>query len=375
MISQLSSPFGDDKKGLLKRYHLDGFLLLSLLVLSSIGLVILYSATNGSNTMMMKQGSRLFLSLTTLFIFAQIPPHKYQVWTPMIFIPGVLSLVLVLLIGRIGNGAQRWLDFGFFHVQPSEVMKVATPMMVAWYLNQAIIPIDFKTTLKALALILIPTFLIVKQPDLGTALMVAFSGVIVLFFAGLSRRFIATTLLGSVMMAPFLWHMLHGYQKRRVLTFLNPERDPLGSGYHIIQSKIAIGSGGLIGKGWLQGTQSHLHFLPEHATDFIFAVIGEEFGLIGCAVLITVFTIILLRCIFIAQSAGNTFCRLLAISLTANFFISAFVNMGMVTGLLPVVGIPLPLVSYGGSSMIVFYASFGIIMSIYSHRNLFDKHL
>ncbi len=365
-----------DKTGIARLWYslkLDGFLLLSLLCLSAMGLFVLYSASNGSSIMMFKQGSRLILSLMTLMFFAQIPPHKYETWAPLIFIPGVLSLVLVLLIGRVGNGAQRWLDFHFFHVQPSELMKVATPMMVAWYLSQAIIPINLQTTIKSAVIILIPTLLIAKQPDLGTALMVAFSGLIVLFFAGLSRAVMTSSIITTILSMPLLWHVLHGYQKNRVLTFLNPERDPLGAGYHIIQSKIAIGSGGLLGKGWLNGSQSHLDFLPEHATDFIFAVIGEELGLLGCLLLITIFCVILMRSMYIAYHAGNTFSRLLTISLAANFFISAFVNMGMVTGLLPVVGIPLPLVSYGGSSMIVFYASFGIMMSIHARRRLFEE--
>ncbi len=357
----------------LHNLNIDVFLLCTVLLLSSFGLFVLYSATDGSHLLMLKQITRLVLSLIALFVFAQIPAHKYYTWAPLVYIPGVLSLILVLLIGRVGNGAQRWLDLGFFHIQPSELMKIVTPLMVSWYLSQKVIPLDLKVTCKSLVLILLPTLLIAKQPDLGTALMVAFSGCIVLFFAGLSRRFMTISLVGMMFMMPFLWHILHDYQKNRVLTFLNPERDPLGAGYHIIQSKIAIGSGGIFGKGWMNGSQSHLDFLPEHTTDFIFAVIGEELGLFGCIVLISIVMTIILRSLYIAYHASNTFSRLLTVSLAANFFISAFVNMGMVTGLLPVVGIPLPLVSYGGSSMIVFYSAFGIMMSIQGQKKLFSQ--
>lgn len=355
------------------KLNLDPYLLLSLLALSFFGLIILYSASNSDLAMMARQSSRLLASLLILLIFSHIPPDRYQVWTPILFVCSLFVLLAVLFVGKIGNGAQRWLDLGIIRFQPSEIMKIITPMMVAWFVSKKQIPINFRDATLATVLILIPTALIAKQPDLGTAVMVLISGLSVLFFAGISYRVIVSFFGSLAIAAPFLWHGLHDYQKQRVLTFLNPESDPLGSGYHIIQSKIAIGSGGLLGKGWLQGTQSHLQFLPEHTTDFIFAVLGEEFGLIGCLLLISLFVIIVARSFYIAQIAPTTFTRLLTISLTANFFLSAFVNMGMVTGILPVVGIPLPMVSYGGSSMIVFYASFGMIMAIHSKRVLFRK--
>ncbi len=348
-------------------------LLASITILIVLGLFILYSASNQQPGMLIRQISRFLVSFVVLVIFSQIPPQKYQIWAPWLFGLCLSLLIAVLIVGKIGKGAQRWLDLGIVRFQPSEVMKIVMPMMLAWFFQDHRGPIQVKTLAIALAIIFIPAFLIIKQPDLGTALMVTFSGFVVLFFAGLSYRFIASLFLLSGISAPFLWHHLHDYQKQRVLTFLNPESDPLGNGYHIIQSKIAIGSGGLLGKGWLNGTQSHLHFLPENATDFIFAVIGEEFGILGCLVFIVLFAVIIARCLQIAMMAPNSFTRLLAISLTMNFFLSAFVNMGMVTGMLPVVGIPLPLVSYGGSSMIVTLASFGMIMAIYSKRALFKK--
>ncbi len=274
----------------------------------------------------------------------------------------------MLLIGKIGKGAQRWLDLGFFRFQPSELIKIIAPLMLAWYCSQQTFPINIKKVLWASLIILIPGLLIAKQPDLGTALMVVFSGCIMLYVAGVSYRFIGALIGCCALSAPLLWHVLHDYQKLRVLNFLNPERDPLGSGYHIIQSKIALGSGGLLCKGFLNGSQSQLHFLPEHATDFIFAVIGEEFGFIGCLALIILFALILYRSLKIAYFAHDPFAKLLAVGLTMNFFLSAFVNMGMVTGILPVVGIPLPLVSYGGSSMLVLFASFGILMSVHKQN-------
>lgn len=357
-----------------EKLHLDPYLLLALLSLSLFGLIILYSASNSDFPMMMRQGSRVLASIGILLLFAHVPPDRYQVWTPILFITSLLVLLAVLFVGKVGNGAQRWLDLGIIRFQPSEIMKIITPMMVAWYVSKKQLPINLKDATVATLLVLIPAALIAKQPDLGTAIMVLTSGLTVLFFAGISYRVIFSFFGSLAIAAPFFWHVLHDYQKQRVLTFLNPESDPLGSGYHIIQSKIAIGSGGFWGKGWLQGTQSHLQFLPEHTTDFIFAVLGEEFGFIGCVLLIALFVVIVARTFYIAQIAPTTFTRLLTISLTANFFLSAFVNMGMVTGILPVVGIPLPMVSYGGSSMIVFYASFGMIMAIYSKRVLFRKH-
>lgn len=350
--------------------HIDPILLLILSMLIGFGFVILYSATNQNPHFLMRQLYRLTMAFGGMLFLAQIPPAKIKQWTPALFAATVSMLVAVLLMGKIGKGAQRWLDFGFFRFQPSEIAKFTTPMIVAWYLCEKQLPPQKRYIFIATMLIFIPTLLIAKQPDLGTAIIVLCSGASVLLFAGISWRFIASVILAGIGTIPFLWHHLHQYQKDRVLTFLNPERDPLGSGYHIIQSKIAIGSGGLIGKGWLNGTQSHLHFLPEHATDFIFAVAGEEFGFVGCFALIVLYLGVVLRSLFIASQAQESFTRLLACSIGFTFFISAAVNIGMVTGIVPVVGLPLPLVSYGGTSLVSLLAGFGILMSIHTHKSL-----
>ncbi len=342
-----------------------------LFALIGLGLIILYSASNENMAMLLRQCLRLSLALAIMGCFACIPPHKYKLFTPWLYITGLLLLLAVMLIGKIGKGAQRWLDLGGFRFQPSEIMKLAVPMMTAWYLDNKPAPIRLATLSIVFLIIFMPALLIAKQPDLGTAIMVVFAGLSVVFVAGLSWQIILIGIVSISLLAPALWHFMHDYQKQRIFTLLNPEADPLGSGYHIIQSKIAIGSGGAFGKGWLSGSQSHLNFLPEHATDFIFAVNGEEFGFLGGLSLIIIILLITLRCLRIAEHAQTTYTRLLAASLGMTFFLSAFVNMGMVMGILPVVGIPLPLVSYGGSAMLTFLASFGILMSIHSHRILF----
>lgn len=300
------------------------------------------------------------------------PPHKYKIWTPWIFALGLGLLIAVMIMGKIGKGAQRWLDLGFFRFQPSEIMKLAVPMTLAWYFDRNPFP-NLKSWCIALLMIGITALLIAKQPDLGTAIMVATGGLCVVFLAGINIQIVLLlTMLGAAM-TPILWHFMHDYQKQRIYTLLNPEQDPLGTGYHIIQSKIAIGSGGTFGKGWLEGSQSHLNFLPEHATDFIFAVSGEELGFVGSSILILLVALISIRCLHIAKHAQTGFTRLLAGSLGMTFFLSAFVNIAMVMGILPVVGIPLPLVSYGGTAMVTFLAGFGILMSISSHRILFNS--
>lgn len=351
--------------------HLDPLLFGYLCLLSLAGLIILYSASSGNHAMVMRQSIRLVASFGILLMFAQCPTYKYQTWTPFLFTLGMALLITVLIIGKMGKGAQRWLDLGVFRFQPSELIKIGLPMMLAWFFAQQNLPPTHKALSLSALLILVPGLLIAKQPDLGTALLVIFSGCTIVFFAGISGRLMFSLAALCSIAMPLIWHKLHEYQKLRVLNFLNPERDPLGSGYHIIQSKIALGSGGLWGKGYLNGTQSHLHFLPEHATDFIFAVVGEEFGLVGCLVLICLFGLILYRSMQIAYQTTNTYAKLLAIGLSMNFFLSAFINMGMVTSILPVVGIPLPLVSYGGSSMLVLFASFGIIMAINADKHVF----
>jgi rod shape determining protein RodA len=281
-----------------------------------------------------------------------------------------MLLIAVLIMGHTGKGAQRWLTLGFIRLQPSEIMKLAIPMVLAWHFHKIHLPLHMRTIFFAALIILIPVLLTAKQPDLSTATLLVIAGATTLFLAGLSW-WIISSFIGLVSIgAPIIWYLMHDYQRQRVLTFLNPERDPLGAGYHIIQSKIAIGSGGLFGKGWLNGTQSHLHFLPEHSTDFIFAACGEEFGLMGSVILIVLFMMVVARGLYITINAQDTFCRLLAGSLTITFFVSFFVNMCMVTGILPVMGVPLPLISYGGSSMVTLMASFGILMSIQTHRKL-----
>jgi len=344
-----------------------------LLLLICLGLFILYSASNQNVGMVMRQSLRLVVALTIMAAFAFIPPHKYKLWTPWIYGLGLALLIAVMVMGKIGKGAQRWLDLGFFRFQPSEIMKLAVPMMAAWYADRRSLPIDFKTLSIISLFIFIPAILIAKQPDLGTAIMVVAAGLCVIFLAGLPLRIVVFLAIGLGLAAPLLWHVMHDYQKQRILTLLNPEQDPLGAGYHIIQSKIAIGSGGAFGKGWLAGSQSHLNFLPEHATDFIFAVSSEEFGFVGSTILMIFVVLISLRCLQIARHAQTSYTRLLAASLAMTFFLSAFVNIGMVMGILPVVGIPLPLVSYGGTAMVTFLAGFGIVMSISSHRILFNN--
>lgn len=356
-----------------KYLHIDLPIFGLLLFMILIGLVILYSASNQDISMLLRQALRLVFALAIMVVFAFIPPHKYKLWTPWIYGIGLSLLVAVMIMGKIGKGAQRWLDLGFFRFQPSEIMKLAVPMMAAWYVDRKRLPIDFKTLIITALFIFIPALLIAKQPDLGTAIMVVASGLCVIFLAGISLKIVLLIMLVLGASAPLLWHVMHDYQKQRILTLINPEQDPLGTGYHIIQSKIAIGSGGAFGKGWLAGSQSHLNFLPEHATDFIFAVSSEEFGFIGSITLIILVVLISLRCLSIARNAQTSYTRLLSASLGMTFFLSAFVNMGMVLGILPVVGIPLPLVSYGGTAMVTFLASFGILMSIGSHRILFNS--
>jgi len=308
-----------------------------------------------------------------MIVVAQIPQHQLYLWTPWFFALGIVLLVLVLMAGDVGKGAQRWLDVYVIKFQPSEMMKLVTPMMLAWYLSERPLPPGFKSLVISAVLVLVPTLLIARQPDLGTAILVAAAGFFVVFLSGIRWRVLIGTLLALLAFVPILWHMMRDYQKQRVLTLLNPESDPLGSGYHIIQSKIAIGSGGIYGKGWLNGTQSQLDFLPERHTDFIFAVFSEEFGMMGAVVLLSLYAFIILRSLYIATRAQDNFGRLLAGSLSLTFFVYLFVNVGMVSGILPVVGVPLPLVSYGGTSMVTLMVGFGILMSINSNRRLLSK--
>lgn len=358
-------------KSLAQRLHLDLPLLAGLFLLIGFGLLVLYSASGGSDSQMGKQFIRLLLAFSGMLVLAWIPPRVYQKWTPFVYALGVILLVAVILVGDKGKGAQRWLDFGFFRFQPSEIMKLAVPMMLAWYFRERRLPPKLGEIIFALALLGLPTLLIMVQPDLGTSLLIASAGIFVIFLAGMSWKIIVgfITLVGIY--SPIHWFfVMKAYQKQRVLTFLDPEKDPLGSGYHIIQSQIAIGSGGLKGKGWLEGTQSQLEFLPERNTDFIFAVLGEEFGFYGILLLLALYLWIIVRGFLIAINAQDTYCRLLAGAITLTFSVYVFVNIGMVTGILPVVGLPLPLVSFGGTSMVTLMASFGILMGINTHKKL-----
>ena len=358
-------------EGLLADLHLDLPLLTGIMLLCGFGLIVLYSASGESVGQVERQLVRLGLALAVMVAVAQVPPAQIRRWSPWLFGAGVLLLIAVLAIGETGKGAQRWLDLGLFRFQPSELTKLAVPMMIAWFLAERSLPPRWQRLAVAGGLIIVPVLLIAKQPDLGTSLLVASAGVFVLFLAGLSWRFIAGMALTSVPIAWVVWEWgMREYQRNRVLTFLDPERDPLGTGYHIIQSKIAIGSGGLYGKGWLNGTQSHLEFLPERTTDFIFAVLAEEFGLFGVIVLLSFYLFVIGRGLYIAANAQDTFSRLLGGSIILVFFVYLFVNTGMVSGILPVVGVPLPLISYGGTSLVTIMAGFGILMSIHTHRKL-----
>jgi rod shape determining protein RodA len=352
--------------------RIDPVLLFGLLMLTLAGLGILYSAGDQSAELMQKQVVRLSIAFLVMLVAAQVSPHQLYLWTPWVFLVGVILLLMVFFAGEVGKGAQRWLKIGV-RFQPSEIMKLATPLMLAWYLSERPLPPGFRSLMISAGLVLVPTIMIAMQPDLGTALLVGMAGFFVVFFAGLRWRVLIGAGLALLAFIPILWRMMHDYQRQRVLTLLDPESDPLGAGYHIIQSKIAIGSGGLYGKGWLNGTQSQLDFLPERSTDFIFAVFAEEFGMMGAVVLLSLYAFIIWRGLYIADHAQDNFSRLLAGSLSMTFFVYLFVNVGMVSGILPVVGVPLPLVSYGGTSLVTLMAGFGMLMSINSDRKLLSR--
>ena len=323
---------------------------------------------------MERQFARLGIAMGVMCVMAQVPPMAYRRLSTYAYIAGLLMLIAVLLFGDVGKGAQRWLDLKFVRFQPSELMKLAVPMMVAWYISKFTLPPRLIQIGIGFTLVIVPTILIAKQPDLGTSLLIASSGIFAIFLAGMSWRLIGIVAAMGGAFAPVMWFFLmQEYQKQRVITFLNPESDPLGAGYHIIQSKIAIGSGGLQGKGWLQGTQSQLEFLPERHTDFIFAVFSEEFGLTGVIGLLAIYLFIIIRGLIIANRAQDAYSKLLAGSITLTFFVYVFVNMGMVSGLLPVVGVPLPLVSFGGTSMVTLMAGFGILMAIGTQKRFLSR--
>ena len=350
--------------------HIDIILLLGLISLLGMGLMILYSAGGQDSSLLVRQLIRIATAFVALIVLANIHPDRMRDAAYWIYGSGLILLVAVLVFGHEGKGAQRWLDLGFFRFQPSELMKLAVPLLVAAYLAERPLPPSFTRLFVGLLMIVVPSLLIAKQPDLGTSILIASSGLIVVFLSGISWRLIIGFITLCAASLPVLWYVMHDYQRQRVMTLLNPESDPLGAGYHIIQSKIAIGSGGIFGRGWLEGTQSQLAFLPERSTDFIFAVIAEEFGLIGVGVLLVMYLLVAGRGLYIASQAQSSFARLLAGSISMTFLVYVFVNVGMVTGLLPVVGVPLPLVSYGGTSMVTLLAGFGILMSIHTHRRM-----
>ena len=354
----------------LLRVHLDPLFLCVLIAIVCYGLVVLFSAVNRDMDVFGNQLIRMGIAFIALFAAAQLQPSFYLRWAPFVYIGGVVLLVLVLVLGVEVKGSQRWLDIpGLPRFQPSELMKIAVPMMVAWYFHDRPLPPRFKDVCAALLIIAIPAACIIRQPDLGTGILVAGAGVAVLVLAGLYWRWILYAGLSLAVAAPGLWYTLQDYQRQRILTLFDPQSDPLGAGWNIIQSTTAIGSGGVWGKGLFQGTQSHLEFLPESQTDFIIAVVGEELGLVGILGLLALYLIVIARGLMIAVQAQSTFGRLLAGALTLTFFVYVFVNIGMVSGLLPVVGVPLPLVSYGGTSAITLMAGFGIIMSVRTHRS------
>jgi rod shape determining protein RodA len=357
---------------LFKRFfiHIDSVLLASIMFAMLVGLMVLYSASGQDFSRVNAQLINITVALTAMWVVANIPPQNIERIALPVYLVGLLLLVAVAIFGDISHGARRWLNIGVTKIQPSELMKLAAPIMLAWYFSKKESHLKITDFLIAGLILITPVLLIMKQPDLGTSMLVTASGFFVIFLAGLSWRFIigGVALIGAL--SPIFWHLLHDYQRRRILILIDPTQDPLGSGYHIIQSTIAIGSGGLSGKGWLNGTQSQLDFLPERTTDFIFAVFGEEFGMIGNLLLLLLFTIIIARGFVIAGQAKSTFSRLLAGSITMTFFIYCFVNMGMVSGILPVVGVPLPLISYGGTSMLTLGLGFGLLMSIQTHKKL-----
>ena len=361
------------QQSLAQKVHIDAPLLLGILALILIGYLALYSASDQDMDLIIRRSVHLVMALAVMFAIAQVPPERLSNTSLWFYLVSLGLLVMVLFFGETGKGAQRWLGLGPFRFQPSELMKLALPMVIALRLGKDKPPPSVKKVFMALLFISVPVLLVAKQPDLGTAMLIAVSGFAVLFIAGISWKLLAGFAVVALSSAPVIWSRMHDYQQNRVLTFLDPEQDPLGSGYHIIQSKIAIGSGGLYGKGWLNGTQSRLEFLPERSTDFIFAVFCEEFGLIGVLVLVSLYLFIIARGLYISLQAQHMYGKLLGVGLIAGFSVYIAVNMGMVAGQLPVVGIPLPLISHGGTSMMTIMAGFGILMAVHTHRRLLSN--
>lgn len=354
-------------------HHIDAPLLSITLIIMAFGLATIFSATYDQNNRALNQLLNMAAGLAAMWVVAQLPPQKLMRFAVPLYVLGVVLLLLVFVFGIKVNGARRWLSLGLIRIQPSEILKIAVPLMLAWYFHKYEAGLRFRHFIVAGVLLLIPFVLIAKQPDLGTAILVGGAGFYVIFFAGLPWKVILGLLGAASAAAPFVWTLLHDYQRKRILTLLDPTTDPLGAGYHIIQSTIAIGSGGGVGKGWLQGTQTHLEFIPERHTDFIFAVFSEERGLLGNGILVFLYLMLIFRGLMISANASTLFARVLGGSITLSFFTYAFVNMGMVSGILPVVGVPLPFMSYGGTALVSLFIGLGILMSIQSHRMLVKK--
>ncbi len=356
--------------GLLTRQlRLDAWLLLGIVLLMVIGLITIYSAGEMQQALVYRQAVRYGLALLLILVISQVPPAMYRLWTPWLYLAGIVLLVLVLILGE-GRGVKRWLDFGVIRFQPSEIMKLAIPMMLAWCLHGRSLPLRPGMLIVLLVITFVPVALIALEPDLGTAILVLSSGVFVIFLSGLNWKVIGLAVLVAAASVPLVWQLLHEYQRNRIRTFLDPESDPLGNGWNVIQAMTAVGSGGFSGKGWLEGTQSHLEFLPEPYTDFVLAVFAEEFGWVGVMALFAIYAGIIMRGLYIASQARDTYARLLSGSLILTFFVYLVVNSAMVSGLLPVVGVPLPMISYGGTSAVTLAAGFGILLSIYAHRKV-----
>ena len=358
---------------LLSALKLDGPLLVGLGLLAVYALIVQYSASGQSLDTILRTLMRIGLGALAMIALAHASPNFLRSLAPWLYGAGIMLLLVVDAIGYVGKGAQRWLDLGLIRFQPSEIMKLAVPMLAASFMHERRLPPDWRNLLVLAAIIVLPAALVAVQPDLGTAVLIFATGALVILMAGLQWQVIASLGVAAIGAAFVGWRFLHDYQRQRIRIFLDPQSDPLGSGYHIIQSQIAIGSGGLFGKGWMNGSQAQLDFLPERSTDFIFAVIGEEFGLLGLIVLLVLYLFIVSRAVYLATQSSGTFARLLGSSLALTFFVYVFINAGMVSGLLPVVGVPLPLVSYGGTSVVTLLAGFGILMGLYSHRKLVNS--
>ena len=359
-------------EGLQQRLHIDFPLLLAFLAIFMISLTAIYSASNSNIDAVVNQAIKILISISAMAVVAQFSPLSYGRVGPWLFLLCLVLLILVLVIGETRNGATRWLNIGI-SFQPSELMKIAMPLMIARYIANGALPPTVFSVGVSITIVLVPSVLIMLEPDLGTSILIAFSGLVVIFLSGLKKRYLAVAFGLFLAYLPLMWSNMHPFQKNRVLAFLNPGSDPTGSGYHLIQSKIAIGSGGIFGKGWLNSTQGQLDFLPERTTDFIFAILAEEFGFLGISLLIGIYLFIIGRGIMIAINAQDLFSRLLASSISLTFFVYVFVNIAMTTGLLPVVGIPLPLISSGGTSMLTIMVGLGMLMSVQTHRRLVEK--